>query len=223
VIHAAYNPSGMSGSRSAADTGGRDTNEARAALSCDPTDEALVTEARSGHVTAYGILVERHQRAIYRVIYQMTANREDAQDLVQDVFVKAHASLDRFKGQSRFSTWIYRIAVNQTLNHLKQRKRRTAMSLDQLDGSVERHVAYVELVARESPIRDASLNELQQRLNAALQKLSHKHRVVVVLHDIEGLPHEEISRILGVSSGTVRSRLHYAHQLLQNELKEFMP
>jgi RNA polymerase sigma factor (sigma-70 family) len=189
----------------------------------DPSDRELVDRSRSGDTAAYSELVRRLHRKIYALVYNMTSNREDAEDLVQDVFVKAYASLKNFKGDSSFYTWIYRIAVNRTINFVKQRSRRAGVSLDNVDEGVERDPAYLELVARESPFRDATISELQKKLNDALQKLSEKHRAVVVLHDIQGIPHDEIARMLGASQGTVRSRLFYARQLLQNELKEFIP
>ncbi len=189
----------------------------------DPPDDALVERAQQGDQVAYSELVRRHQRKIYALTYHMTSNKEDAEDLVQDVFVKAYASLGSFKRDAGFYTWVYRIAVNRTINFLKQRGRRAAQSLDDLDEGIERDPAYVELVARESPVREASLGELQKKLNDALQTLSEKHRTVVVMHDIQGVPHDEIARLLKVSAGTVRSRLFYARQMLQNELKEFLP
>jgi RNA polymerase sigma-70 factor (ECF subfamily) len=189
----------------------------------EPPDAELVDQAQQGDMGAYSELVRRHQRKIYALVYHMTSNKEDAEDITQDVFVKAYASLGGFKRDAGFYTWVYRIAVNRTINFLKQRNRRTAVSLDNMDEGVERDPAYVELVARESPVRDATLGELQKKLNDALQTLSEKHRAVVVLHDIQGVPHDEIARMLRVSAGTVRSRLFYARQMLQNELKEFLP
>jgi RNA polymerase sigma-70 factor (ECF subfamily) len=153
----------------------------------------------------------------------MTSNKEDAEDLVQDVFIKAFNSLHQFQGTSSFYTWIYRIAINRTINFLKKRKKGFALSLNDVDEGVERDPAYVELSSRESPIRDASLAELQEKLNKALLTLSEKHRAVVVLHDIQGIPHDEIARMTGSSEGTVRSRLFYARQRLQAELAEFAP
>lgn len=188
----------------------------------EPSDRELVERSRGGDTAAYSELVRRLQRKIYALVYNMTSNREDAEDLVQDVFVKAYASLKHFKGDSSFYTWVYRIAVNRTINFLKQRNRRAGVSLDNVDEGVERDKAYLELVARESPFRDTTITELQKKLNDALQTLSEKHRAVVVMHDIQGIPHDEIAKILGTSQGTVRSRLFYARQQLQNELKEFM-
>ncbi len=188
-----------------------------------PHDRALVAAASRGDLAAYDQLVRRHQSRIYGLVYNMTSSKEDAEDLVQDVFVKAFSSLKGFRGTSSFYTWIYRIAINRTINFLKRRKKRQALSLNDVDERVERDPAYVELSARESPVRDTSLLELQEKLNKALLTLSEKHRTVVVLHDIQGLPHEEIARITGCSAGTVRSRLFYARQQLQGELAEFAP
>jgi RNA polymerase sigma-70 factor (ECF subfamily) len=189
----------------------------------EPTDRELVSRAQRQDLAAYSELILRYHGKIYGLVYNMTSNKEDAEDLVQEVFTKAFSALSRFKGDSSFYTWVYRIAVNRTINFMKSRKRRTGISLDDVEGGIERDPAYVELSSKESPFRDATISELQQKLNSALQKLSEKHRVVVVMHDIDGVPHEEIARMLGVSSGTVRSRLFYARQILQAELAEYAP
>ncbi len=192
--------------------------------SLQPPDTVLVEQARNGEYSAYEELVRRYQRRIYALTYGMTSSSEDAEDLVQEVFVKAYQSLRSFKGDSSFYTWVYRIAVNRTINFLKKRNRRRGdVSLDDVDSAIERDPALVELRARESPVRDISLSELQNKLNAALETLSETHRTVVVLFDIQGLSHEEIAKIMNCSVGTVRSRLFYARQQLQRELAEFMP
>lgn len=190
----------------------------------EPSDVELVDLARGGDYSAYEELIRRYQRRVYALVYNMTSHKEDAEDLVQEVFVKAYRSLDGFKGDASFYTWIYRIAVNRTINFLKKRKRKAGdVSLDDMDQAVERDPAFVELRARESPVRDVTLTELQKKLNAALQTLSEKHRTVVVLHDIQGMPHEDIARIMKCSVGTVRSRLFYARQHLQRELADYAP
>jgi RNA polymerase sigma-70 factor (ECF subfamily) len=186
-------------------------------------DRELVARAQDGDLAAYDELVGRYQGKIYSLLYNMTGNKEDAEDLLQAVFVKGYTSIGKFRGKSSFYTWIYRIGVNRAINFLKRRKRKSALSLDNIDLGVERDPAYVELSAKESPFRDATLSELQQKLNEALQTLSEKHRAVVVMHDIQGIPHEEIAQMLGCSAGTVRSRLFYARQSLQTELSEFAP
>lgn len=186
-------------------------------------DAVLVQEAKQGSRVAYEELVTRYHGKIYGLVYNMTSNREDAQDLVQDIFIKAYQSIARFKGKSSFYTWLYRIAVNRTINFVKKRKRKMAMSLNDTDAGLERDPAYVELSSKGGPDRDFSITELQEKLNEALQTLSEKHRTVVVLHDIQGIPHEEIAKMMKTSTGTVRSRLFYARQKLQVELKDFAP
>jgi RNA polymerase sigma-70 factor (ECF subfamily) len=189
----------------------------------EPADTVLVARAREGDRPAFEELMRRHQAKIYGLVFNMTGHREDTEDLVQTSFVKAYRSLPRFHGRSAFSTWLYRIALNTTINFLNRRRRRETASLDDEDQGVERNPEYLRLVSRDSPVRDASISELRQKLNAALERLSEKHRTVVVLHDVQGLPHEEIAGIMKCSQGTVRSRLFYARQYLQGELSEFAP
>ena len=162
--------------------------------------------ARQGDMAAYDDLVRRYQERIYATIYHMTSNHEDANDLAQEAFIKAFQALKSFKGGSSFYTWIYRIAVNKTINFLKQRKNRAQMSLNDLDFNAEHDPDLVALISDKTPRRDAGLAELQEKLNAAMQKLSEHHRLVVTLHDVQGLSHEEIAKIMDCNIGTVRSR-----------------
>jgi RNA polymerase sigma factor RpoE len=187
-----------------------------------PDDAALVRRVKRGDLDAYDDLVRRYQERIYATIYHMTAHHEDANDLAQETFIKAFNALGSFKGDSGFFTWLYRIAVNRTLNYLKQRKTRNHLSLNDLDFHAEHDPAWVALVSEKTPRREASLHELQENLNIALQKLSEDHRMVVTLHDIQGMPHEEIARIMDCNAGTVRSRLFYARQQLQAYLSDYM-
>ena len=185
-------------------------------------DRALVQWSRDGEMSAYDELVRRYQERIYATIYHMTSNHEDANDLAQETFVKAFQALKSFKGDSSFYTWSYRIAVNKTINFLKQRKNRAHMSLNDLDFSVERNPDLVALISNKTPRRDAHLAELQEKLNAAMQKMSEPHRLVVTLHDVQGLSHEEIGTIMDCNIGTVRSRLFYARQQLQGYLSDYL-
>jgi RNA polymerase sigma-70 factor (ECF subfamily) len=187
-----------------------------------PADGELVLQAQQGDVHAFDQLVERYQPKIYGLTYNMTSNREDAEDLTQEIFVKAFQALPRFKGKSSFYTWLYRIAVNKTINYRKKRNRKRAMSLDQFDNEIKLDDIYHDLTSKGSPLRNLSLSELQKKLNEALQNLSEKHRTVVVLHDMQGVPHEDIAKMVGASVGTIRSRLFYARRQMQAELTEFM-
>ncbi len=187
-----------------------------------PPDEELVLKSQQGDIHAFDELVERYHGKIYGLTYNMTSNREDAEDLTQEIFVKAYQALPRFKGNSSFYTWLYRIAVNKTINYRKKRNRKRAMSLDQFDHEIKLDDVYHDLASKGSPLRHLSLSELQKKLNEALQNLSEKHRTVVVLHDMQGIPHEEIAKMVGASVGTIRSRLFYARRQMQAELSEFM-
>jgi RNA polymerase sigma-70 factor (ECF subfamily) len=188
-----------------------------------PAEEMdLVKRARRGDLAAYDELVRRYQERIYATIYHMTANHEDANDLAQEAFIKAFQALRSFKGGSSFYTWVYRIAVNKTINFLKQRKHKPLMSLDDLDFNAEHDPDLVALISDKTPRREAGLAELQEKLNAALQRLSEPHRLVVTLHDVQGLSHEEIAKIMDCNIGTVRSRLFYARQQLQAYLSDYL-
>jgi RNA polymerase sigma-70 factor (ECF subfamily) len=152
----------------------------------------------------------------------MTSNREDASDLTQESFIKAFQAIARFKGKSSFFTWIYRIAINTTMTFLKKRNRRRFISYEKIDEEVSSSEIFERLTAKNRSEKGALISELQEKLNDALQKLSLKHRTVVILHEIEGLEHAEVAEITKTSVGTVRSRLHYAKQQLQSYLQDYV-
>lgn len=185
-------------------------------------DSELVARTQAGDPDAFEDLVIRYSPRIYGLVYNMTSNHEDTNDLLQDVFAKAYRSIQGFQGKSSFYTWIHSIAVNMTINFLKKRGKRINMSLDDVDSGVQHDPDFLEATSGSDPRRETNLSELQQRLNEAMMKLSHDHRAVVTMFDIQGMPHAEIAKILKISEGTVRSRLFYAHRQLQNFLEEFI-
>jgi RNA polymerase sigma factor RpoE len=185
-------------------------------------DLDLVRRAKTGDTAAYDALIRKYQERIYATVYHMTANHEDANDLAQETFIKAYTALKSFKGDSSFYTWVYRIAVNKTINFLKQRKNKPHMSLNDIDFNAENDPDMVALVSDRTPRRDVGLTELQEKLNDAMLKLSAVHRLVVTLHDVQGLSHEEIGKIMDCNVGTVRSRLFYARQQLQAYLSDYL-
>ena len=195
-------------------------SERRKMRKVDP-DLELVQRAREGDTAAFDELVVKYTPKLYGLVYHMTSNHEDTNDTLQDVFAKAYRALKRFKGKSAFYTWIYSIATNMTLNFLKKRNRRRAYSLDDVDLAIERDEDFIEATSKSDPVREANISELQERLNMAMQQLSDDHRAVVTMFDIQGMPHAEIAKIIGVSEGTVRSRLFYAHRQLQTYLDDF--
>ena len=185
----------------------------------DP-DQDLITRAQQGDTRAFDALILKYGDKLYGLVYNMTSHKEDTHDLLQEIFARAYQSLGRFRGSSTFYTWIYQIAVNLTLNFLKKRKRRTGLSLNDLDSSVQQDPGLIDTTHEANPERQTNLNELQIKLNEAMMKLSEPHRMVVTLFDIQGMSHGEIARILNTSEGTIRSRLHYAHLQLQSALQE---
>jgi RNA polymerase sigma factor (sigma-70 family) len=186
-------------------------------------DVEIVRQVQAGDVAAFDRLITKYRERVYGIIYNMTSNREDAADLTQDAFIKAFQSIHRFGGQSSFFTWLYRIAVNSTLSHLRKSRLRSFFSLETIDSEepVSKEII-AALTDKTGAERDTFVRELQEKLNDAMLKLSIKHRTVVTLFEIEGLSHQEIAEVMECSVGTVRSRLHYAKQLLQAELQPYM-
>jgi RNA polymerase sigma factor (sigma-70 family) len=187
------------------------------------SDKELVARAQQGDTRAFDDLVRKYTSRLYGLVYNMTSNREDTADLLQDIFAKAYRSLSRFMGKSSFYTWIYSISVNMTLNFLKKRGRHIKVSLDDVDTGIQNDPDFIKVTtSATSTLREVNIHELQKRLNEAMMKLSEDHRTVVTLYDVQGYQHSDISKILGVSEGTVRSRLFYAHRQLQSLLDDFV-
>lgn len=185
-------------------------------------DWEVVRKVQSGDVAAFDKLILKYRERIYSVVYNLCANREDTSDLAQCTFIKAFQSINRFQGQSSFFTWLYRIAVNATLTHLRKNKLRTFFSFEKITEEDKTSEVIEALTDKTGADREVFVKELQEKLNEALQKLSINHRMVVTLFEIEGLGHNEIAEIMGCSVGTVRSRLHYAKQLLQADLQSYL-
>jgi RNA polymerase sigma-70 factor, ECF subfamily len=187
------------------------------------SDMAIVRRVQGGDVAAFDQLVLKYRGRVYSVVYNLTSNREDAADLTQDAFIKSFQSINRFQGQSSFFTWLYRIAVNSTLTHLRKNRLRTFFSFEKVneDDKVSSEVI-AALTDSTGADHETFARELQEKLNEAMQKLSITHRTVITLFEIDGLGHQEIAEIMNCSVGTVRSRLHYAKQLLQSELQPYI-
>src|SRR6516165_2153172 len=164
-------------------------------------DQQLVARTQQGAAGAFDELVVKYTPRLYGLVYNMTSNHEDTNDLLQDIFAKAYKAIRGFRGKSSFYTWIHSIAVNMPLNSLKKRGRRFHLSLDDVDASIQNDKEFLELTATSSPVREADLSELQRRLNESMMKLSDEHRAVVTMFHIQGMPHAEISKILRVPRG----------------------
>jgi RNA polymerase sigma-70 factor (ECF subfamily) len=181
------------------------------------TDEELVKLAKKGDQDAFGKLMLRYQNKIYRLARRMTETDEDAEDVLQEAFVKAFRSLKGFKGRSKFSTWLYRITVNLALMKLRKRKL-DSVSLDTPvstgEGSVQRDI---EDTASD-PLKRLIETESKEILDRVIMELPATHRAVFILRHVEGLSTEDTARILGITVPAVKSRLHRTRLALREKL-----
>ena len=181
----------------------------------------LVAQSRDGDTRAFGELVRRYEGKIFRLAQHVTQNREDAEDVLQETFMKAYEHLDQFKGDSKFYTWIVRIAVNQALMKLRRKKTDRSVSIDENIDTGEDTVVREIAVWDENPEQQFGREELGQILDEAVQSLRPAFRTVFVLRDIEELSTEETAEALGISVPAVKSRLLRARLQLREKLTRF--
>ena len=186
------------------------------------TEALLIADLCEGDETALAPLIEKYKRMVYRLAMQITKNHADAEDVMQETFLKVYRSIRTFRKDAAFETWVYRITVNEALNFVKRRERRQERTIE-TTAEVEFEVDMRYRAARASdPHVHAEKAELRRYVTEAVNSLSLKHRTVVILHEFEGLTHAEIASILNCSEGTVRSRLHYARKKLRTLLKPYV-
>lgn len=181
-------------------------------------DRLLVAKAKSGHASAFGALYERHRPRIYRTAFRILRNQQDSEDAVQRSFQRAFTSLARFRGDSSFSTWMTRIAINEALMLLRQRRANRALSGKDNDGTF----AYSSLDLpddRPTPEQALAQAELRSAVTHAISKLRHNLRVVVVLREVHGLTSAEIARRLGLTVAAVKGRTFHARRHLRRHFE----
>jgi RNA polymerase sigma-70 factor (ECF subfamily) len=180
-------------------------------------DRRLIADCVAGRTSAFGELVRRYQDRLFNAVLRVVDNAEDAADVVQDAFLNAYQSLNSFKGDSEFFTWLYRIAFNAAIS--LRRKRKAVLSLDGGAGGDER-TATEPADPSEFTRPGVALERLEEdaQLLAAMARLSPEHRAVLVLKDLEGQKYEDIAEVLDVPIGTIRSRLHRARMELKDLL-----
>ncbi|HSW09304.1 MAG TPA: sigma-70 family RNA polymerase sigma factor [Bacillota bacterium] len=181
-------------------------------------DELLVSAAKRGDRAAFGELVRRYERKVYNLAYRYAGNSDDAADLAQEAFLKAFCALGTFRGRSAFSTWLYRVTANVCLDALRGRQRRRTLSLDQAPPGREGDREWELADPRADLEEQVQRREVQSAVHRAIGRLGPEHRLVVVLRDLQGFSYQEISRILGLNLGTVKSRLNRARLALRDEL-----
>ena len=175
-------------------------------------DAQLITDTLAGDTEAFGQLVHRYQSRLFNTLFQITRNREEAEDVMQEAFVQAFVKLDSFQGNSAFYTWLYRIAFNLSIS--RKRKKKPEASVDQ-----QREISGSEPVdAGELPADRLLREERAAQLHQAMTALHDEHRAVLTLREMEGFCYETIGEILDLPAGTVRSRLHRARMQLHSQL-----
>ena len=183
-----------------------------------PTDEELIARVLAGDEASYGTLVTRYQDYVYTIAVRIVGNDEDAEDVAQEAFVRAYRALPRFRGDSKFSSWLYRIATNRALTHLKRRRRRAVTVNIESGPHVEAGViddARGEEMSPELVVRD---EEFRRAVRAAVLELPEQYRVVVTLFYLEERSYKEVAATLGIPMGTLKTHLHRARALLRDIL-----
>jgi RNA polymerase sigma-70 factor (ECF subfamily) len=185
-------------------------------------DRELVDAARAGDRDAFRTLFDRYQRRAYSLAYGVVRNPDDALDVVQDAFIKAHRYLDKFEGTSSFYTWLYRIVMNLAIDHIRKTKRSKVVDFSDLTVKEDdARVGEEDLLPRilgGNPGRSLMDKEIRARIEAALSELSENHRAVLVMREMEGLSYEEMAGVMGCSKGTIMSRLFHARRNMQKRL-----
>jgi RNA polymerase sigma-70 factor (ECF subfamily) len=188
----------------------------------DP-DAAMVAAVLDGDPEAYRVLVERYERRIYHVVYGMVRSPEDAKDLAQDAFIKAFQNLHRFRLESKFYTWLCRIAMNVAIDHLRKQKHRRHSEFDDSRGGSEGAQVVRLHSAKDDPAANVARSQLTKTIMDAVETLPDDQKQVLILRELEDMPYKEIAEVLGIPEGTVMSRLYYARRRLQEMLSEHRP
>jgi RNA polymerase sigma-70 factor (ECF subfamily) len=181
-------------------------------------DSSLIAQCLAGEASAFGVLVQRYQDRLYNTVYRLVDNPDDAQDVVQEAFLNAYQSLESFKGDALFFTWLYRIAFNTAIS--MKRKQRVTLSIDSNPDVEGNPLEPLDPADDARPGWGMEQAEQERKIHAALARLSAEHRTVLVMKDMEGRKYEDMAEVLEVPIGTIRSRLHRARLELRQILEQ---
>lgn len=183
-------------------------------------DRELVTRAQKGDRAAFRSLFERYNRRAYSLAFGVVRNADDALDVVQDAFIKAHRHLDKFEGQASFYTWLYRIVMNLAIDHIRKHKRQKTVDFSDaaMDEGGLGEDSLIPRIIGGNPGRALMDKEIRARIATALDELSENHRAVLVMRELEGLSYEEMAQAMECSKGTIMSRLFHARRNMQKRL-----
>lgn len=197
------------------------SEEAMPDASAELDVQSLVSRAQAGDEEAFGEVVKAHYPKVYAVIYRMVQNAEDAKELTQIAWVKAWQRLASFEGNAKFTTWMYRLAVNTATDFLRQRARqKETVYLDEITDGQEAHRDALQS-AQVAPESEMHRDEIREAFAKALEELTPEHRQALMLREVEGLSYREIADVMQCRMGTVMSRIFYARRQIQHRLKEW--
>ena len=188
----------------------------------DLDDHDLVDAARRGDREAFRTLFERYHRRAYALAFGVLRHQDDAMDVVQDAFIKAHRYLDKFEGNSSFYTWLYRIVMNLAIDHLRKHRRVKPVELDESKVDESGDEALLPRILGANPGRALMDKQIRARIDQALSELSDNHRAVLVMRELEGLSYEEMAQAMECSKGTIMSRLFHARRNMQKRLLDLI-
>ena len=190
-------------------------------------DRKLVERARKGDSSAFQELFQHYHRRAFSLAYGMVHNSDDALDIVQEAFIKAHRYLDKFEGTSSFYTWFYRIVTNLAIDHIRKHKRARHVDFNDaiahLDGEgAAGEDSLLPRILGQNPGKSLARKEMRRQIGEALEALSDNHRVVLIMREVEGLSYQDMAEIMKCSKGTIMSRLFHARRNMQKLLLEYM-
>ncbi len=193
----------------------------------DDSDRALVERAKEGDREAFRVIFQRYQRRAYTLALGVVHNPDDAMDVVQEAFLRAHRHLGGFEGNASLYTWLYRIVMNVSIDHLRKHNRAPTVDYDDavahLDTDAPADLAQlVPQLINGNPVKELGRREIREKIDEALAKLSPNHRAVLVMREIDGLSYEEMAKVMKCSKGTIMSRLFHARRYMQKHLLEFL-
>jgi len=187
-------------------------------------ERMLLRRLRERDERAFRELVEEHRDKVFNLTYRMLGNRAEAEDVAQEVFISVFKTIETFREESKFSTWLYRVTVNHCKNRIKYLARRHDRDQDELDEAAEQDAAAAVTAPRPALRPDRALEgaQTERMLQEAIGELDEEHRVLVVLRDVEDLSIEEICEITGLPDGTIKSRLHRARMALRKKIQRHL-
>ena len=185
-------------------------------------DALLVKQATDGDAQAFGKLVEKYESFVYRTVFYDLKSHEDAQDISQEVFIKAYRALNSFRSDSEFTTWLYRICKNTVYDYLRKVSKEKTVPLSDLSNpdENEREFEIADTSGAFDPEKNVVSNERKEIIHSAINSLSEEHRTVIVLRDIEGYSYSQIADLMSLEEGTVKSRLSRARAALKKKLED---